>query len=641
MSFPKAFLDELKGRIRVSEVVGRKVKLTRRGREFVGLSPFSNEKSPSFTVNDDKQFYHCFSSGEHGDVIKFLEKTENLSFIEAVEQLAAEAGMEMPKRDPFVAERDKQKASLVDVMEMAASFFEQQLRSEAGKEALRYLIRRGLSDETIREFRLGFSPNSRTALISYLRAKDITLSQMEEAGLVISGPDIQQPYDRFRNRVMFPISDARGRTIGFGGRTLDPDGKPKYLNSPETPLFHKGDMLFNFVRARKPSFESGTVLVVEGYMDAISLYAAGVKNVVAALGTAITERQVSELWRLAPEPVICLDGDAAGARAAGRLMDRTLPLLKSGYALRFAYLPAGQDPDDFVKANGADGVAALVYGAKSFADALYERETNGASIDTPERKAGLSRRFDELVATIEDRTVQRFYRQLFNIRLSSLFWNYDRKNFSLARVNSASETPSKIKDLEEERILLGTLVEHPEIFDVNHDIIQETYFASPAHVNFRDELIRILVLPGVSEIATFYEQIADGFFLLLDLIHGEAVPEKGLPRGHQFYKRFPIAKLRPDTEFMEACILHFIDVQRLKAIVAHKNEVAVEYENDVSEENHRRFVGLLAEIEALKSRLALDAMHLMEQASKLRVMKDSQFQAKYRSSAKALEGHFA
>ena len=637
MSFPKGFLDELKGRIRVSDVVGRKVKLRRQGREFIGLSPFTNEKSPSFTVNDDKQFYHCFSSGEHGDVIKFLEKTENLSFIEAVERLAAEAGMEMPERDPFVAEREKKKASLVDVMEMAADFYEQQLRSDAGREALRYLVRRGLSEETIREFRLGFSPNSRTALISHLKSKDITLSQMEEAGLIISGPDIQQPYDRFRNRVMFPISDTRGRTIGFGGRTLDPDGKPKYLNSPETPLFHKGDTLFNFVRARKSSFDTGTVLVVEGYMDAISLYAAGVKNVVAALGTAITERQVSELWRLAPEPVICLDGDAAGARAAGKLMDRTLPLLKSGYALRFAYLPAGQDPDDFVKANGADGVAGLVYGAKSFADALYERETNGAPIDTPERKAGLSKRFDELVATIEDRTVQRFYRQLFNIRLSRLFWNYDRENFSLSRMNMASETPTKVKELEEERILLGALVEHPDIFDLNQELIQETYFASPAHANFRNELIRILVLPGVTEIATFYEQIADGFFLLLDLVHGEAVPEKGLPRGHQFYKRFPIAKLRPDNEFMEACILHFVDVQRLKSIIAHKNEVAADYENDVSEENHRRFVGLLAEIEGAKSRLALDAMLLMEQASRLRVMRDSQFQDKYRSSAKALD----
>ncbi|MEQ8738832.1 MAG: DNA primase, partial [Hoeflea sp.] len=514
MSFPKAFLDELKGRIRVSEVVGRKVKLTRRGREFVGLSPFSNEKSPSFTVNDDKQFYHCFSSGEHGDVIKFLEKTENLSFIEAVERLVAEAGMEMPERDPFIAEKEKKKASLVDVMEMAAEFFERQLRSDSGKEAHRYLIRRGLSEETIKEFRLGFSLNSRTALISHMKSMGVTLSQMEEAGLVISGPDIQEPYDRFRNRVMFPISDARGRTIGFGGRTLDPEGKPKYLNSPETPLFHKGDVLFNFVRARKPAFDTGTVLVVEGYMDAISLYAAGVKNVVAALGTAITERQVSELWRLAPEPVICLDGDAAGARAAGRLIDRTLPLLKSGYALRFAYLPSGQDPDDFVKANGSDGIATLVYGAKSFADALYERETGGAQIDTPERKAGLSRRFDELIAVIEDRTVQRFYRQLFNIRLSRLFWSYDRENFSLARMSMASETPTRVKELEEERILLGALVEHPDIFDLNQDIIQETYFASPIHARFRNELIRILVLPGVTEIATFYEEIDDGFFVL-------------------------------------------------------------------------------------------------------------------------------
>ena len=391
MSFPKSFLDELKARLRVSDVVGRKVKLTRRGREFVGLSPFNNEKSPSFTVNDDKQFWHCFSSGEHGDVIKFLEKTENLSFLEAVEKLAAEAGMEMPQRDPHHVEREREAATLIDVMEMAARFFRDKLKSGAGAEARLYLERRGLKAEMIERFGLGYAPgldrNDRKQLMNWLKGQDVTIEQMAEAGLIIHGQDIPDPYDRFRNRLMFPICDARGRVIAFGGRALDATQKAKYLNSPETPLFHKGRGLYNLHMARKPAYDAGTVIAVEGYMDVIGLAQGGIDHAVAPLGTALTEDQIGLMWRMSPEPILCFDGDRAGLKAAFRAVERVLPLLKPGHSLRFALLPEGKDPDDLVREQGAGAMHEVLAAARPLSDMVWEKEYSAGTWDTPERRA--------------------------------------------------------------------------------------------------------------------------------------------------------------------------------------------------------------------------------------------------------------
>ena len=421
MAVSKQFLDELKARLRVSEVVGRKVKLTRRGREFVGLSPFSNEKTPSFTVNDDKQFWHCFSSGEHGDVISFLEKTENLSFMEAVERLASEAGLEVPRADPRERERERKQASLIDVMEMAADFFQRQLGGGGGGEARAYLTKRGLSEATIRAFRLGYAPGTRTALYEYLEARDVTRAQMRDAGLIIDGEEIRAPYDRFRHRIMFPIEDARGRVIAFGGRALDPDAPAKYLNSPETELFHKGRTLFNLARARKPAYDAKTVLVVEGYMDVIALAQAGFENAVAPLGTALTADQIGLLWRLAPEPVLCFDGDKAGTRAAFRATERALPLLKPGHSLRFAFLPEGQDPDDLVRTQGATAMQATIDAAKPLVDLVWEKEMSASDLDTPERRADFEARLDARLAEIEDQKVRYYYRQAFRDKQSEMF----------------------------------------------------------------------------------------------------------------------------------------------------------------------------------------------------------------------------
>lgn len=526
MSFPKSFLDELKARIRVSEVVGRKVKLIRRGREFVGLSPFTNEKSPSFTVNDDKQFWHCFSSGEHGDVIKFLEKTENLSFLEAVERLAAEAGMEMPQRDPRQVERAKEEASLIDVMEMAAAFFREKLQAGVGAEARAYLERRGLKRATIEAFGLGYAPEDRHALLNHLKAKGIPVAQMAEAGLIIAGPDIPEPYDRFRHRVMFPIADARGRTIAFGGRALDAEAKAKYLNSPETPLFHKGRGLYNLHRARKPAYDAGTVVAVEGYMDVIGMAQGGIAHAVAPLGTALTEDQIGLMWRLAPEPILCFDGDKAGLRAAFRAVERVLPLLKPGHSLRFALLPGGKDPDDLVREEGGEAMLKVLAEARPLADMVWEKEVSAGTWDTPERRAALEARIEEVISAIQDQKVRTYYAQDLRARLAKLFgarepqaqrrtggegfrdrpwtpkWKPGQRfqrdprlipaTPELKRSALARDASAGVRNLEE--LMLATMLNHPELLEDYCEEFSGVEIKAPALDRLRNEIIDIAAL---------------------------------------------------------------------------------------------------------------------------------------------------
>ena len=420
MAFPQNFLEEIKNRIAVSDVVARKVKLQRRGREFVGLSPFKPEKTPSFTVNDDKQFYHCFATGKHGSVFDFLMETEGLSFPEAVERLASEAGMQMPERDPQAAQRAQKQAGLVDVTELSAKWFEAQLKAPAAQEARAYLERRGVSAEMIERFRIGFAPASRTALVEALQARNVGLDKIVESGMAIKPDDGKMPYDRFRDRIMFPIADARGRVIAFGGRAMSADVPAKYLNSPETPLFHKSHVLYNFAQARQPAYDANSVLIAEGYMDVVGMARAGIYNAVAGLGTAITEEQINMAWRLAPEPVMCLDGDQAGLRAAYRAADRALPLLKPGYSLRFAILPPGKDPDDVVSEGGAEAMQTLIGKAMSLIDLIWEREIEAAPWDTPERAAALKKRLRDVINSVGDRDVKALYGQEIKNRLDKL-----------------------------------------------------------------------------------------------------------------------------------------------------------------------------------------------------------------------------
>ena len=418
--FDEHFLDEIKSRLRPSDVIGKTVKLRRQGREYVGLSPFTKEKTPSFYVNDDKGQFFDFSSGKTGDIISFLQEAERLTFVEAVERLAAEAGVPLPAVDPRAVEQEKVRQGLAEWLELAAQWFEAELRRPAGRDARAYLERRGLPEKDWARFRLGFSPAGRTALKDYLVAKGARPGELVETGLLIAPEDGGAPYDRFRDRIIFPIGDARGRVISFGGRAMDPQARAKYLNGPETSIFHKGHHLYGLAEARKiiaaappPSGlgdEATPLVVVEGYMDVIACQRAGVAAV-AAMGTALGEDQMDVLWRHHPEPTICLDSDRAGRQAANRLLDRALPLLKPGRSFKFVLIDSGKDPDEVLREQGAPALKAQLAQTTPFAEALFNREREAEPLDTPERRTALKVRLRKLAATIADPDLAQAYKE--------------------------------------------------------------------------------------------------------------------------------------------------------------------------------------------------------------------------------------
>jgi len=413
--FDERFLDEIKSRLRPSDIIGKTVKLRRQGREYVGLSPFTKEKTPSFYVNDDKGQFFDFSSGKTGDLISFLQETEKLSFVEAVERLAAEAGVALPAVDPRAAEQEKVRQGLADWLETAAHWFEAELRRPGGREARAYLEKRGLPEKDWARFRLGFSPSGRTALKDYLIAKGARPAELVETGLLIAPEDGGAPYDRFRDRIIFPIGDARGRIVSFGGRAMDPQARAKYLNGPETSVFHKGHQLYGLAEARKliaaaPAGETPPLVVVEGYMDVIACQRAGVPAV-AAMGTALGEDQMEVLWRHHPEPTICLDSDRAGRQAADRLLDRALPLLKPGRSFKFVLIDSGKDPDEVLREQGPAALKAQLTQTTPFAEALFARERDAEPLDTPERRTSLKARLRKLAATIADSDLAQAYKE--------------------------------------------------------------------------------------------------------------------------------------------------------------------------------------------------------------------------------------
>ena len=421
MRFTPHFLEELRARLPVSEVVGRRVKLKRAGREWKGLSPFQQEKTPSFTVNDQKQFYHDFSTGKHGNIFDFVMETEGVSFPEAVERLASMAGLALPAVTPDAARHEQRRKTLHDVMELAAKFFADTLASRGGAKARGYLGDRAISPATQQQFRIGYAPPDRFALKEHLGGQGVPVEDMVEAGLLIGGDDIPLPYDRFRDRVTFPITDLRSRVIAFGGRALEKDVAAKYLNSPETPLFHKGDNLYNLASARTAAHGGAPLVVVEGYVDVIAMVGAGFPASVAPLGTALTENQLALLWKMADEPILCFDGDRAGQKAAYRAADLALPLLMPAKSLRFALLPEGQDPDDLARAGGRGAVEEVIGAARGLADMVWSREIEGGSYATPERRAALEARIGQLANGIRDEVVRRYYRQDLAERLQRTF----------------------------------------------------------------------------------------------------------------------------------------------------------------------------------------------------------------------------
>lgn len=524
MRFSPSFLDEIRARVPVSEVVRRKVKLAKQGREWRGLSPFNAEKTPSFYVNDQKGFFHDFSSGKHGDGFTFLMETEGLSFPEAVERLAGLAGLPMPVETKEQREADARRATLGDALEWAAEFFEKQLAAPAGREARAYLDRRQISAASRARFRLGYAPADRHALRDHLAARGATVETMIEAGLLIHGEDIAVPFDRFRNRVMFPICDRAGRVIAFGGRAMEAEAQAKYLNSPETPLFHKGATLYNLHNARKAAHETGSVIAVEGYVDVIALDAAGVHNAVAPLGTALTPDQCGLLWRMAEEPVLCFDGDKAGLKAAFRAVDTALPLIGAGRSLRFVLLSGGMDPDELLRAGGRTAVAQALASTLPLVDLLWMRETDGLVLDTPERRAGLERRLREVAGQIADETLRRHYQQELTDRLAKLLGR-DPARFSNGRSNgrpagsgrdytprwngppgrAGAGGPLRVGPslansplfrgvsapiAPREGLILLILMNHPEVLAERVDEIAELDFASPEAIALRDALVR-------------------------------------------------------------------------------------------------------------------------------------------------------
>src|ERR1700691_6049481 len=421
MRFTPQFLDELRARLPVSEVVGRRVKLRKAGREWKGLSPFNQEKTPSFCVNDQKAMWFDFSSGKNGNIFDFLMLTEGVSFPEAVERLAQQAGVAMPAYSPEAEAREERRKTLHDILEMAAKFFESTLASRNGARGRGYLADRALTSATQLKFRLGYASADQYALKEHLGAAKIPVEDMIETGLLVAGEDIAVPYDRFRDRVIFPISDWRGRVIAFGGRALDKEVSAKYLNSPETPLFHKGATLYNIAAARKAAHEGAQVIAVEGYIDAIAMVMAGFEATVAPLGTALTTEQMLLMWRIADEPTLCFDGDDAGRRAAHRAIDLALPLVTPGKSLKFATLPDGQDPDDLVRSGGGEAVGDVLAAARPLAEMLWAREIEAGPFATPERRAALEARLREVTASVGDETVRRYYQADLSARLRRLF----------------------------------------------------------------------------------------------------------------------------------------------------------------------------------------------------------------------------
>lgn len=507
MRFSPSFLDEIRDRVPISSVIGARVTWDRRKTnasrgDFWACCPFHGEKSPSFHCEDRKGRYYCFGCGASGDHFRFLTEHDGLAFPEAVEKIADMAGVPMPARDVQEERRERERASLSDVMEMATQFFEQRLQGADGAKARAYLRERGLTGPTQQKFRLGYAPESRNALKEHLASKGVDKGQIEACGLVVHGPDIPVSYDRFRDRIMFPIEDARGRVIAFGGRAMSPDAPAKYLNSNDTELFHKGQVLYNLARARASVARGGTVIAVEGYMDVIALAQAGIENAVAPLGTALTENQLELLWRMSGEPVLCFDGDAAGLKAAFRAADLALPLVQAGRSLRFALLPSGQDPDDLVRNEGAEALRAVINEARPLADMLWQRETAGSTFETPERRADLEKRLREATYRIKDEDVRRHYAQEMRDRVIRFFGStrpqnprFEKKgqpqrpgtggaitsqrlavSESLARSSlvrrAASAMPLR------EATLLVTLVHHPDLVDEFFDEIDRLAITS-------------------------------------------------------------------------------------------------------------------------------------------------------------------
>ena len=508
MSLPNGFLDELRSRICLSDVVGRKVqwdlrKSNQARGDMWAPCPFHQEKTASFHVDDNKGFYYCFGCQAKGDAIGFIKETENVNFIEAVEILASEVGLQMPEFDPKSKEKADRNKILLEIMEQSVNFFRLTLNSNQGKHALEYLKKRGICSDAIERFEIGFAPADQTILTQKLIDKGYDLEAIIETGMSVKSDESNRLYDRFRGRVMFPIRDSRGRCIAFGGRSLDPAARAKYLNSPETPLFDKGSNLYNLVSARSAVGRGEPLIVTEGYMDVIALDSGNFNGAIAPLGTAVTEKQLQLMWRISPEPIIALDGDKAGLRAAYRLIDLSLPLLRTGKALRFSIMPEGKDPDDLIRNEGASVFKNLIDEAVPMVDLIWKRETEGKSFDSPERRSGLDKSLSDAIALIKEKNLKNHYRDaLFQARRQFFGrQNTGKTEFkSNSRLMPQSDTKSSFLVAADEKTvsaqirestIIAVLMNFPELIEIFYDELIMIDLASPDCDLILKELVKL------------------------------------------------------------------------------------------------------------------------------------------------------
>lgn len=624
MKYPQSFIEELRGRLRVSEVVGKFVTLRRAGREYHALCPFHKEKSPSFTVNDEKGFYHCFGCGKHGDVIGFTMDYEHLRYPEAIEKLASQAGLSVPKPSQAEVEREDRFQSLQQVLEAACEWFENQMQETAeGDLARRYLVERGLQAPIVDRFRLGYAPNDRDALTRAMKSKGISEQQLIETGMLIK-VDGREPYSRFRRRLMFPIRDRKSRVIGFGGRVLpgEPNKEaPKYLNSPETALFHKGRQLFNLDIARRAALDAGQLILCEGYMDVIALAQAGIAHCVAPLGTAITAEQLQMAWQLVDEPTLCLDGDSAGQRAMGRAMDLALPLLVPGKTLRIAVLPKGEDPDSLLRSIGRAAFDEVMHKAQPLSHMLWMRMMDNAAT-TPEARAAQEHAINKKIAEIKNDSVQHYYKQFIREKLREAQQavyttrRYGDPSFNKQRTlqgatqqstHFVAPLPPIARSADASLLapasnLLALVAAHPAL--LNDGGAEENWLTAPMPANWQAQAHRVMTELHIDT----PELTASELWHVLN----EELPAESVTAIGKAMEDFGIALAIDDiTRTTRAAklwgqVVNDVNRARLKVdCAAAEATMAVE----MNEENFNRFMALKSQLEALereRSRFYLD-----------------------------------
>ena len=623
MAFPPAFLEEIRSRLPLSEIVGKRLKLTRAGREYKACCPFHNEKSPSFYVNDEKQFYHCFGCGAHGDVIGFVMHNDRLSFPEAIESLAALASLTVPRDTPVDRERFDHEKRLIQLLDRTTAFFEEQLFAPVGREALVYLRGRGLTDEAIRRFRIGYAPTDAQSLIRKLLQENYKIEELAAVGLAKKSEDRNEFYSFFRNRVMFPVGDRRGRTVAFGGRVLG-DGEPKYLNSPDHPLFHKGKLLYGLSRARTALAAGQPIIVVEGYMDVIALVEAGYSGAVAPLGTALTDDQLMLLWKLLPppdaqdpsrdySPILCFDGDNAGLRAALRAIERALPLLTPLQTIRIATIEGAKDPDDLIKQSGKSAMDTVLKQAKPMIDVIWEMTLSGRQLRTPEERGSFTSAIKQRVSRIMNENLRQLYQDEISKRLASTFnWRGNGGNAQASGDNKKgkwqnTQTPAQFINRKQpmnaqrlrERAFLALMINHPELFEDFGEDLAHIDFSSPENEALRQRVIEILSLDTNEPLSApeLYRQLMETNALNWERT---PIPETlSLVLSEMTYMHLKHA--RPDSSPEQAregwkSIWKKHLQEQLQAELQSANR---RYAEDASDDNLTRLVALREQVEAL------------------------------------------